>query len=138
MTTATLSKGSLSRHKKTIQISSNIKFVSIEFHTKDIMEIFCLETPQVKIHNMQFLTDYKQLRQNKKPFINNSLLNVPAEAADELNFLKTMQKNEGPAHCFQKNYNSIKHFTGTQVYQVSKIYVNVVLSMSHVSSKDFQ
>lgn len=55
------------------------------------METFCLETPQVKIHNMQFLTDYKQLRQNKKRFINNSLLSVPAEAADEslTEFLKS-------------------------------------------------
>lgn len=47
------------------------------------MKTFCLETPQVKIHHMQFLTDYKQLRQSKKCFINNSLLNVPEEAADE-------------------------------------------------------
>ena len=88
MITATLPKGNLSRHKETMQISSNIKFVSVEFHTKDIMETFCLETRQVKIHNMQFLTDYKQSRQNKKRLINNSLLKVPAADESLTEFLK--------------------------------------------------
>ena len=78
-----LEKRNLLKHIKTKQISSNIKFVSIEFHNKDIMETFCLERLQVKSYNIQFLPDHRKSKHNQKKFIKVSLLNVPVERTDE-------------------------------------------------------
>ena len=78
-----LEKRNLLKHIKTKQISSNIKLVSIEFHSKDIMETFCLERLQVKSYNIQFLPDHRKSKHNQKKFIKVSLLNVPVERTDE-------------------------------------------------------
>ena len=56
-----LAKRNILRQFKTIQMSSNLKFVSIEFDTTSTMETFCLETLTIKENLFtSFLPDYQK------------------------------------------------------------------------------
>ena len=51
-----LHKQNLPRRTKVVQISSNIKYVSIQFDTSFIMETFCSETLDINDqYNIQFI-----------------------------------------------------------------------------------
>ena len=68
---------------KVIQISSNIKFISIQFNTSTLMETFCTEPLQVKDYSVQFLPDFRKRRRIYYGYTYISFLNVPLEAEEE-------------------------------------------------------
>ena len=61
-----LAKKNIFRQTRTIQLSSNIKFASVEFHTKELMELFCTEPLQIGNHYIRFRPDTKFVKPNQK------------------------------------------------------------------------
>ena len=55
-----LHKKTLLRQTKVIQVSSNIKYISITFVTSLIMETFCSEPLQVQDISVQFTPDFRK------------------------------------------------------------------------------
>ena len=79
----TLQKRNLLRHTKTIQISSNVKFTSIQFNTSQIMETFCTEDLTINdIFQTTFIPDFQKRKRKpiKSTYI--SFLNVPSETEE--------------------------------------------------------
>ena len=78
-----LHRKNLLRQTKVIQVSSDIKYISITFDVSFIMETFCSEPLQVQDFSVQFTPDFrKRMRRNYQyHFI--SFLNVPSEAEEE-------------------------------------------------------
>ena len=119
-----LQNRNLLRQTKTIQISSNIKYVSIQFQTSQLMETFCTEPLTVK-ENLQitFLPDFrKKLRIPIEPtYI--SFLNVPSEADEEAltQFVQQFATVLGFPRYPTKTHGDIEYFTGTRIYRVIKI-----------------
>ena len=85
--------------------------MSIEIHTKKIMEIFRLEPLEVKNYNIQFQSDYRKTRHSQTRFTNISFLNIPAETTDEplTEVLEQYTVSEGSPHYPTKSYNDIFH-----------------------------
>ena len=121
---ALLKRGVL-RQVRAIQISSNIKFVSIGFDTTSTMETFCQESLTLQ-DNIQaiFLPDFrKKPRRIYKMYTFVSFLNVPSEADEDLltDFVEQFADVEGSPRYPKENSGDIKHKTGTRVYRVSNI-----------------
>ena len=55
-----LHKKNLLRQTRVIQISSNIKYVSITFTTSLIMETFCSESLQIQDFSIKFTPDFRK------------------------------------------------------------------------------
>ena len=49
-----LARKNILRQTRTIQLSSNRKFASVEFHTKELMKLFCTEPLQIGKHFIRF------------------------------------------------------------------------------------
>ena len=123
-----LAKKNILRQTRTIQLSSNRKFASVEFHTKEVMELFCTEPLQIGNHYIRFRPDTKFLKPKQKhQLLNISFLNVPTEAPDEAltEFLEQYADIQGKPFYPQKDYQGIPYNTGTRVYQVSKLYQHI-------------
>ena len=113
---------------RTIQLSSNRKFASVEFHTKELMELFCTEPLQIGNHFIRFRPDAKFVKPKQKhQLLNISFLNVPTEAPDEAltELLEQYADIQGKPFYPQKDYQGIPYNTGTRVYQVSKLYQHI-------------
>ena len=106
---AALAKRNILRQVKTIQFSSNIKFVSIEFDTSTIKETSCLETVKLKENLIAtFMLDCKKPQKIPKTFTFISFLNVPFETNEKLltDFVDQFADIEGsqiyPKKCMEK------------------------------------
>ena len=123
-----LAKNNILRQTRTIQLSSNRKFASVEFHTKELMELFCTESLQIGNHFIRFRPDAKFVKPKQKhQLLNISFLNVPTEVPDEAltEFLEQYADIQGKPFYPQKDYQGIPYNTGTRVYQVSKLYQHI-------------
>ena len=117
-----LADRNLLRLTHTIQISSNRQFLAITFQNKQIMETFCTEPLLVKGFNITF-SPQKNFPK-KKTLLNISFLNIPAEKPNEplTEYLSEYADIVGiPLH-IAKDHHGIPYYTGTLVYQVSKLY----------------
>ena len=65
---------------KVIQISSNLKYVSIQFETSMLMETFCTNPLNVKKFLLTFKPDFTKRHTRYKEQETISFLNVPSEA----------------------------------------------------------
>ena len=72
---AALAERNLLRLTKTIQISSNKKFLSIQFESKEVMETFCVEPLLIRGFNIAFRPEKKFSR--KKRLLTISFKNIP-------------------------------------------------------------
>ena len=119
-----LQNRNLLRQTKTIQISANIKYVSIQFQTSQLMETFCTETLTVK-ENFQitFLPDLRKKRRIPIEPTHISFLNVPSEADEEslTQFVQQFATALGFPRYPIKTPGDIKYFTETRIYRVIKI-----------------
>ena len=71
-------------HNKVIQISSNIKYVSIQFETSQIMETFSSEPLQInEHHNTTFLPDFRKRQRKQITYTYISFINIPSEAEED-------------------------------------------------------
>ena len=116
-----LAKKYILRQTRTIQLSSNRKFASVEFHTKELMELFCTEPLQIGNHFIGFRPDAKFIKPKQThQLLNISFLNVPTEAPDEAltEFLQQYADIHGKPFYPQNDYQGIPYNTGTRVYQV--------------------
>ena len=122
---AALAERNLLRLTKTIQISSNKKFLSIQFESKEVMETFCLKPLLVKGFSIGFRPEKKFPR--KKRLLNISFINIPPGTPHEpvTDFLNEYADIVGfPLH-ISKEYNGIKYYTGTRCYQVEKLHNHI-------------
>ena len=79
-----LHKRNLLRQTKVIQISSNIKYLSIQFETSQIMETFCREPLTINdTYSTTFLPDFPKRTRKQIDLTYMPLLNVPSEAEEE-------------------------------------------------------
>ena len=116
-----LQNRNLLRQAKTIQISSNVKYVSIQFQTSQLMGTFCTEPLTVK-ENFQitFLPDFRKIPIEPADI---SFLNVPSEAHEEslTQFVQQFATVLGFPRYPIKTHGDIEYFTGTRTYWVIKI-----------------
>ena len=117
-----LADRNLLRLTHTIQISSNRQFLAITFQKKQIMETFCTEPLLVKGFNITF-SPQKNFPK-KKTLLNISFLNIPAEKPNEplTEYLSEYADIVGTPLHIAKDHHGIPYYTGTLVYQVSKLY----------------
>ena len=79
-----LHKRNLLRQTKVIQISSNIKYLSIQFEISQIMETFCTEPLTINdICSTTFLPDFRKRTRKQIHYTYMSFLNVPSEAEED-------------------------------------------------------
>ena len=110
----------LLRQTKVIQISSNLKYISIQFHTSMLMETFCKNPLTVKNVSLTFKLDFSRrpTRYNEPETI--SFLNVPSEA-DEDSMTQFVQQHAfviGKPRYPAETINDIEYLTGTRIYRV--------------------
>ena len=97
---STLSNKNILRQRKTIQISTNLKFASIEFHSTTTTKNFCLEPLTITdTYQISFRPDLIKRYWPKKWYIIVSFFNIPAEADMQLlnDFLDEFAGIEGEA-----------------------------------------
>ena len=97
---STLSKKNILRQRKTIQISTNLKFASIEFHSTTTTKNFCLEPLTITdTYQISFRPDLIKRYWPKKWYTIVSFFNIPAEADMQLlnDFLDEFAGIEGEA-----------------------------------------
>ena len=116
-------KRNLLRQTKVIQISSNIKYISIQFGTSTLMETFCSKPLQIDEFSVQFLPDFRKKRRRYYEYTCISLLNVPSEAEEEAmtyyvkQFTTVIENPQYPVKIVQ----GIQYMTGTQIYPVHSL-----------------
>ena len=123
-----LSNKNILRQTKTIQISTNLKFASIEFDTTTTMETFCSEPLTITdTYQISFRPDFIKRYRPKKRYTIISFFRIPAEADIQLlnDFLDQFADIEGEARYQTKKYNDIEYKTGTITYKVSNIVSDI-------------
>ena len=119
-----LQNRNLLRQTKAIQISSNIKYVSIQFQTSQLMETFCTEPLTLK-ENFQItlLPDFRKKHRIPIEPTYISFLHVPSEADEEslTQFVQQFATVLGFSRYPIKTHGDIEYFTGTRTYRVMKI-----------------
>ena len=113
---------------KTIQISTNLKFASIEFDTITIMETFCQEPLNiVDACQTLFRPDYIKRNIPAKRYTIISFFNVPAESDTQLlnDFLDQYADIEGQPRHQIKKYNEIECKIRTITYKVSSFVTDI-------------
>ena len=123
-----LHKRNLLRQTKVIQILSNIKYLSIQFETSQIMETFCTEPLTINdTYSTTFLPDFrKRTRKQIEPtYI--SFLNVPSEAEEDAltEFVEQHATVVGKPRYPRKKLGEIEYLTGTRVYRVHSIVQHI-------------
>ena len=73
----------LLRQTKVIQISSNIKYLSIQFNTSQLMETFYTEPLKICDFSATFLPDFKKRPRRQIQYTYISFLNIPSDAEEE-------------------------------------------------------
>ena len=117
-----LAKCNILRQVKTIQISSSIKFVSIEFDTPTTVETFCFEPLALK-DNFSRYFHTRLSEPNKKPikYTYIRLLYVPSVQTTTYKRIDQYAHVEGPPGYPEKKYGKIEYQTGTRICKVSNI-----------------
>ena len=113
----------LLRQTRVIQISSNIKYVSITFTTSIIMETFCSEPLQIQDFSVKFTPDFRKRNRITREHHFISFLNVPSEADEEhmTDFVKQHATVVGDPRYPTKTVHGIDFLTGTRIYRVHSI-----------------
>ena len=113
----------LLRQTRVIQISSNIKYVSITFTTSIIMETFCSEPLQIQDFSVKFTPDFRKQNRIPREYHFISFLNVPSEADEEhmTDFVKQHATVVGNPRYPIQTVHEIDFLTGTRVYRVHSI-----------------
>ena len=105
---------------KVIQISSNLKYISIQFHTSMLMETFCTNPLTIKNFSLTFRPDFSKqpTRYNEPETI--SFLNVPSEADEDsmTQFVQQYAVVIGKPRYPVETINDIKYLTGARIYRV--------------------
>ena len=123
-----LARKNLLRRTKTIQLSLNRIFASVEFHTKELIELFCTDPLQIGDHFIRFRPDAKFIKPKQThQLLNINFLNVPTEAPDKAltQFLQQYADSQGKPFHPHKEYQGITYNTGTRLYQVTKLYQHI-------------
>ena len=120
-----LAKRNILRQTKTIQISADLKFISLEFDITTTMETFCQE-PLALIDTCQisFWPDLnKRKRRIPKNYTIKSFFNIPAEIDVKLltDFLDQYANIEGEPRYSKKTYKDIEYKTRTLTYKVTNV-----------------
>lgn len=113
---------------KAIQISTNLKFASIEFDTITTMETFCQEPLNiVDACQTLFRPDYLKRNIAAKRYTIISFFNVPTEADTQLlnDFLGQYADTEGQPRHQIKKYSEIEYKTRTKTYKGSSIVTGI-------------
>ena len=94
-----LAKRNVLRQTKTIQITTNLKFLSLEFDTTTTMNTFCQEPLDIVVScTISFRPDFKKYKQRQpRNYTIVSFFNVPAEVDIQLliDFLDEYAEIEG-------------------------------------------
>ena len=103
-----------------IRISSNLKYISIQFNTSMVMETFCTNPLKVKNFSISLKPDFskRQTRYYKPETI--SFKNVPAEADEDsmTPFVQQYAVVIGKPRYPIETINDIDYLTGTRIYKV--------------------
>ena len=115
-----LHERNLLRQTKVIQISPNLKYVSIQFHTSMLMETFCTNPLTVKNFTITFTPDFKKKQRQLCETEVMSFLNVPSEAEKEavIQFIQPCATVVGQPRYPTKTLGEIEYYTGTRIYRV--------------------
>ena len=119
-----LHKRNLLRQTKVIQISPNIKYISIQFDTSTIMETFRPETLEIKDQfSMLFQPDFRKRQRPPINYTHISFQNVPTEADEDAmtEFVEDHAIVVGHPRYPRKNLDGIEYLTGKRVYRVHTI-----------------
>ena len=114
----------LLRQTRVIQIFSNIKYLSIQFETSQLMETFCTEPLTINdTYSITFLPDFRKRTCQNIQFTYISFLNVPSEADEDVltEFAEQHATVVGRPRYPTKQLGEIKYLTGTRVYRVHSI-----------------
>ena len=113
-----LQNRNLLRQTKVIQISSKLKYVSIQFETSMLMETFC--TNPLNVKNIFFKPDFTKRQTHYQEPETISFLNVPSKA-DKDSMTQFVQQYAVAIGCPRyptKDINGIEYLTGTRIYRV--------------------
>ena len=110
-----------------MQISSNKKFVSIQFNTSTMMETFCTEPLKIQDYSVQFKPDFLKRSRVYIEYHYISFLNVPSEADEDAmtDFVKQFATVVGNPRYPQKSLHGIHYMTGTRVYRLHSIQEHI-------------
>lgn len=106
----------LLRQTKVIQISSNRKYIFIQFNTSNIMETFCSKLLKVSGYSIQFLPDFwKRNRRVYYQYTYISFLNVPSEVEEAMtDFVRQYATVVGDPQYPVKSIAGIEYMTGLE------------------------
>ena len=115
-----LNQRNLLRQTKVIQMSPNIKYISVQFNTSTLIETFCSEPLQVNDYSVPFLPDFRKRRRIYYDYTYISFLNVPSEADEEAmtDFVQQYTTVVGNPRYPVQLSDGIEYMTGTRVYRV--------------------
>ena len=118
-----LNQRNLLRQTKVIQMSPNIKYISIQFNTSTLIETFCSEPLQVNDYSVPFLPDFRKRRRIYYDYTYISFLNVPSEADEEAmtDFVQQNTTVVGNPRYPVQLFDGIEYMTGTRVYRVHSL-----------------
>ena len=114
-----LHKRNLLRQTKVIQISSNIKYLSIQFETSQIMERFCTEPLTINdTYSTTFLPDFRKRPHKQIHYTYMSLLNVPSKGEEDAltEFVEQHATVVGRPRYPKTKLGEIEYLTGTTQY----------------------
>ena len=118
-----LNQRNLLRQTKVIQMSPNIKYISVQFNTSTLIETFCSEPLQVNDYSVPFLPDFRKRRRIYYDYTYISFLNVPSEADEEAmtDFVQQYTTVVGNPRYPVQLSDGIEYMTGTRVYRVHSL-----------------
>ena len=117
----------LLRQTKVIQVSSNIKYLSIQFNTSQLMETFCTEPLKIRDFPVTFMPDFRKRPRRQLQYTYISFLNVPSEAEEEA-LTECVEQHvtvAGQPRYPTKKLGDIEYLTGTRVYRVHSIIEHI-------------
>lgn len=123
-----LSNKNILQQTKTIEISTILKFASIEFDIITTMETFCLEPLTIPdACQITFRLDFIKRNKPNKRYTIISFFNVPTESDIQLlnDFLDQFADIEGQARHQIKKCNDIEYKTGTVTYKVTNMITDI-------------
>ena len=110
----------LLRQTEVIQISSNLKYVSIQFETSMLMEAFCTNPLNVKNFLLTFKPGFTKRQTCYQEPETISFLNVPSEADKDsmTQFVHQYARVIDRPRYRTEDINDIEYLTGTMIYRV--------------------
>ena len=117
---AALDKRNILRQTKVIQISSNLKYISIQLETSMLMETFCTDPLTVRDYSITFKPDFRKNNFRYQEPETISFLNVPSEADEDsmTQFVQQYAVVRGRPRYPTETINDIEYLTGTRIYQI--------------------